>query len=295
MQANETQLADAYGPTSGPIALPSGLKLTVDVPESRGAPVIVLLPAMGVPAKYYDPFIAGLTRLGHPVVRVRWRDEDRSFPVEHPEFGYADLAEVDVPAAVAWTREQFGEDPLLVGHSLGGQIASIAAAGCGPLAGVAIVASGTNYWRGSGFRWALGVGIVSTLVAPIIVRIIGYWPGGRLGFGGRQAKTLMLDWARLGRTGRFEPAHAKTDLEADMRTLNAPVLALNIASDIYVSRGATENLLGKLTSATITREYWKSETRAHRGHFHWAKAESGPAEILSGWASANSGSGPAAI
>jgi predicted alpha/beta hydrolase len=265
------------------IELPSGLKLTVDEPAERSACTIVLLAAMGTPAKYYDRFVTTLVSLGHPVVRVRWRDEDRSFPIEHPEFGYADLAEVDVPEAVRWTREEFGEDPLLCGHSLGGQIASIAAAPSGPIPGIVAIASGTNYWRGSGFRWALGVGIVSAVVAPLVARIFGYWPGGRLGFGGRQAKTLILDWARLGRTGRFEPSHAKSDLEGNLRNFNGPFLSLTIAGDQYVSKGATESLLVKLSSAHIERKHWRSDEHSHRGHFGWTRADHGPAEIIHDW------------
>jgi predicted alpha/beta hydrolase len=265
------------------IELPSGLKLTVDEPAERGAATIVLLAAMGTPAKYYDRFTTALVSLGHPVVRVRWRDEDRSFPIDNPRFGYADLAEIDAPEAISWAREEFGEDPLVVGHSLGGQIASISAAGAGPLAGIAIIASGTNYWRGSGLRWAVGVGLIS-VIAPIIVRIFGYWPGGRLGFGGRQTATVMRDWARLGRTGRFEPAHAKTDLEATLREYAGPFLSLTIASDQYVSKGATESLLTKLTSAQIERKHWRSDEHAHRGHFGWTKADREPAEIVHEWA-----------
>jgi predicted alpha/beta hydrolase len=270
------------------IKLPSGLKLTIDEPAERSARTIVLLAAMGTPAKYYDRFTKALVSLGHPVVRVRWRDEDRSFPINNPTYGYADLAEVDAPDAISWTREEFGEDPLVVGHSLGGQIASISAAGAGPLAGIAVIASGTNHWRGSGLRWALGVGAVS-VIAPIIVRIFGYWPGGRLGFGGRQTATVMRDWARLGRTGRFEPAHAKTDLEASLRKFAGPFLSLTIASDQYVSKGATESLLQKLTSAEIERKHWRSEEHAHRGHFGWTKADRAPAEIIHAWATQSTG------
>ncbi|MBJ7354746.1 MAG: alpha/beta fold hydrolase [Thermoleophilaceae bacterium] len=275
--------AGAATTTSGVIELPSGLKLTVDRPAEQSAPVIVLLAAMGTPAKYYDRFVHGLTRRGHPVVRVRWRDEDRDFPLNNPNYGYADLAEVDAPAAINWTREQFGENPVVVGHSLGGQIASISAAGAGPLAGIAVIASGTNYWRGSGLRWALGVGAVS-VIAPLIVRIFGYWPGGRLGFGGRQTANVIRDWARLGRTGRFEPEHAKTDLEGSLKEYDGPLLSLTIAGDVYVSRGATESLLTKLTSARIERERWKPDEHAHRGHFGWTRAENRPAEIIHEWA-----------
>lgn len=276
----------AAAPKSGLIELPSGLKLTVDRPTESSARVIVLLAAMGTPAKYYDRFVVGLSSLGHPVVRVRWRDEDRDFPLKNRDYGYADLAEVDAPAAINWTREQFGEDPIVVGHSLGGQIASISAAGSGPLAGIAVIASGTNYWRGSGLRWALGVGAVS-VIAPLIVRIFGYWPGGRLGFGGRQPATVIGDWARLGRTGRFEPAHAKTNLEGSLENYHGPFLSLTIAGDAYVSKGATESLLKKLTSATIERERWRPDEHSHRGHFGWTRAESKPAEIVHAWARRN--------
>jgi predicted alpha/beta hydrolase len=277
---------DAW-PTStiapGLVELANGLKLTVDLPADRTAKTIVLLAAMGVPAKYYDTFVGTLCTLGHPVVRVRWRDEDREFPINNPGYGYADLAEVDAPAAITWARETFGEEPIVCGHSLGGQIATISAAKAGPTAGLVLIASGTNYWRGSGLRWALGVGIVSWLVAPVIVRIFGYWPGGRLGFGGRQTKTVIRDWARLGRTGRFEPDHASVDHEAALGEIATPVLSLTIAKDQYVSIGATEQLLRKLGRASITREHWRPEEHGHRGHFHWVRAEHGPAEIIHRW------------
>lgn len=263
--------------------LPGGLKLTVDVPERATARVIVLFAAMGTPAKYYDRFVQGLVALGHPVVRVRWRDEDRDFPINNPQYGYADLAEVDAPAAINWAREEFGEDPIVCGHSLGGQIASISAAGSAPLAGIAIIASGTNYWRGSGPRWAIGVGAVSVF-APLVVRVLGHWPGGRLGFGGRQTKNVIRDWARLGRTGKFLPEHAKTDLEGLLREYNGPYYALTIAGDEFVGRGATEHLLNKLTSAQIERHRFSPEERSHRGHFGWTRAEE-PAKLIHDWAS----------
>lgn len=265
------------------IELPGGLKLTVDRPTERSARTLVLLAAMGTPAKYYDRFARALVERGHPVVRVRWRDEDREFPINNPGYGYADLAEIDAPAAISWAREEFGDDPIVLGHSLGGQIASISAAGSGPLTGIALIASGTNYWRGSGFRWGLGVGAVS-VIAPLIVRIFGYWPGGRLGFGGRQSATVIRDWARLGRTGRFAPEHAKSDLEGQLKNFSGPVLSLTISGDIYVSKGATESLLTKLSSAQIERHRWSPDERSHRGHFGWTRAESEPAEIIHEWA-----------
>lgn len=258
-------------------------KLTIDEPAERSARTIVLLCAMGVPAKYYDKLTANFNRLGHPVVRLRWRDEDRQYPIDHPEHGYADLAELDAPYAVAQARELFGEDPVIVGHSLGGQIASIGAAKCGPIAGIAIVASGSNYWRGVSLRWALGIGFVTAVVAPSVVKVVGYWPGGRLNFGGRQAATMMRDWARFGRTGKFLLEGATIDHEAALKELSVPVLAMSIAGDHYVPLAAQENLLVKLENCEIERVHWRPENRSHRGHFNWVRADEGPAELIHGW------------
>lgn len=260
------------------------LEITYDEPAAPTAAPIVLLPAMGVPARVYTSFAEHLVALGHPVARVHWRDEDREFPLEHPDYGYADLAERDVPQAVAAVRDRYASDPLVVGHSLGGQIATIAAARSGPLAGVAIIASGSNYWRGSGAQWALAVGFASTLAAPIAVRAFGYWPGGRFKFGGRQPARLMRDWARLGRTGRFELEGESFDHEAALKDFTHPVLSIAVSGDTYVSEGAADNLLGKLVNAeSIERVYWKPEDKHQRGHFNWVRPGDWPAQRIHDW------------
>ncbi len=267
------------------VTLESELLLSVDdAAGGANAQPILLLPAMGVPASYYDPLVAGLTEAGHPVVRLHWRDEDRSYPKRHKNYGYADLAEVDIPAAAAYTRERFGVDPVVLGHSLGGQVSVISAAKGGPYAGIVVAASGTNYWRGSGLAWALGVGFVSFIFAPIAVRVFGYWPGGRFGFGGRQCSRLIRDWARLGRTGKFLPEGATLDHEAKLRELELPILALTVAGDRYVSPGATTNLIEKLERSHVEHTHWRAPQRENRGHFAWAKATTGPAEIIHEWA-----------
>lgn len=265
------------------VQLQNGPDLTVDSAEGEELRPILLLPAMGVPADYYDEFVPQLTAKGHPVVRVHWRDEDRSFPKAHPDYGYADIAEIDVPAAAQYARERFSADPIVCGHSLGGQIAGISSAKGGPYAGIVVLASGSNYWRGSGAAWAFGVAFMTFFFAPLIVRIFGYWPGGWLGFGGRQCSGVMRDWARFGRTGKFLLEGATVDHEAGLRELDLPILALTVAGDRYVSPGATNNLISKFEHCVVEHKHWRAPMREHRGHFRWAKAPSGPAEIIEEW------------
>lgn len=265
------------------LTLVSGLKLTIDWPAEPRAKAILLLPAMGVPARYYDRFVGSPCALGHPVVRVHWRDEDRTFPRKNPKHGYAEMVEREVPAAARATRERFGDSPVVLGHSLGGQLAPLSVALGGPFAGLVLLASGTNYWRGSGVFWAAWMAFICFIFMPIAVRMFGFWPGGRFGFGGRQSKQMMLDWARLGRSGRFLPAAATLDHEAALRELELPVLALSVAGDIYVSRGSMDHLVGKLSGCRVDREHWRASAHAHRGHFNWTKTSDGPAALIHDW------------
>lgn len=260
-----------------------GLHLSVDAPPAAEGRPILLLSAMGVPARFYSRFAGELAAAGHPVVRVHWRDEDRDFPKRNPGYGYAHLAEVDVPAAARYTRERFGADPVVVGHSLGGQIAATSAVEGGPYAGIVILASGTNHWRGSGPLWALGLLFVCCFWAPLVVRLVGFWPGMRFGFGGRQPRQMMLDWSRLGRTGKFLPAGARVDHERALAELSLPVLAFSVAGDHYVTPGAMQNLTKKLTGCEVDHVHWRAENHDQRGHFNWAKAEDGPSRELLAW------------
>lgn len=270
--------------------LESGLMLTLDL-AGKDSPAatapILLLPAMGTPASYYDTFTDTLLALGHDVVRVHWRDEDRHFPRRHPDHGYAEVTEREVPDAAAFTRARLGSDPIVIGHSLGGQIAPLSAAAGGPYRGIVLLASGTNYWRGSGVLWALWLAFICCAFMPLAVRVFGFWPGGRFGFGGRQSKQMMLDWARLGRSGKFLPRGARIDHEAALAELELPVLALSVAGDIYVSRGAFDHLVGKLARCQVDREHWSASAHAHRGHFNWTKTSHGPAPLIHDWIAGN--------
>jgi predicted alpha/beta hydrolase len=57
------------------------------------------------------------------------------------------------------------------------------------------------------------------------VGVFGYWRGSA-GFGGRQPKLLMRDWAYEGRHGRYRPAGDPTDYEAVLATLSPPTLLI---------------------------------------------------------------------
>ncbi|MBF6333858.1 alpha/beta fold hydrolase [Nocardia transvalensis] len=239
--------------------------ITADAPRA----VVVVIPGLGVPGGYYELFADKLAARGFDVAigELRGNGDSRPKPSASSTYGYQELVSVDFPAMFEVVRERFPDStPILLGHSLGGQLATMYAARIrGRLGGLILIASGTPYYRGYGGI----VGSAMRLGAPAIsltANLAGFWPGDRITAGGfgRQSKVLISDWARLARTGRFAPAGADIDYEERIARLKLPVLSITVEGDDYTPPGSAAHLLEKLANARITT-WHQPESLGHNG------------------------------
>lgn len=255
-----------------PIQMPDGSTVPVSLFPGEGrddAPVIVVLPGLGIPGGYYRLFAEALVARGfHAAIGdLRGQGDSVPKPSSASRYGYQELVSVDFPAIFEVVREQFPEaTPFLLGHSMGGQLASMYAARVrGRLGGLILVASGTPYFRG--YRGVFGPGVlVGTAAVAVASNLAGFWPGDLLGKRayGRQSKVLMSDWARLARTGRFVPVGADIDYDERMSRLKFPVLSITIAGDDLAPQTSADHLLGKLPGTQVTR-WFQPEALGHNG------------------------------
>jgi predicted alpha/beta hydrolase len=262
-----------------------GAELTLRAYADGAAPVIVVWPALGVPARFYRPLVGPFREHGFGVVLADYRGQGENRPriTRSDRFGYHDLATADFPAVIAEVKNRCpGQPVLLLGHSLGGQAGvTYAAANPDELAGIALVAAGTPYFRAypplPGARILASVQSVHAISA-----LVGYWPGDRLRFAGRQSKVLLADWARINRTGRFSftrPGGGRTAYDEDIAKLKLPVLAVSVEGDSYAPPSAVDHLCGKLREADVTR--WHYEKKLD--HFRWVKEAEPIAAKLGEW------------
>jgi predicted alpha/beta hydrolase len=255
-------------------------------------PVFVLLPAMGVAASFYAPFVreleqtCGATVLaldlpGQGASRLRARAGD--------DFGYREAVEELVPDALRRARREQQQRPLfLIGHSLGGQLATLACAEVGSLLdGLVLIAAGTAHWRTwpRGHRWLAAVTVHAIAATAML---LPWYPGEFLVFGGNQARRLMRDWSFNARTGRYRlegSARSPHDLVAALRGVSLPVLAISISGDPVAPPGARDELLSYLPAAVITRETVPgvAADARWRRHFSWARRPSGVAASVAMW------------
>lgn len=257
-----------------------------------GAPIVIIWPAMGVPARYYRPLAEQLRATGTGVIVADLRGTGASTPrpSRASRYGLADLA-ADVGAVLTALKPRLDGHPvLLLGHSLGGQacvlhLARVAATGTGPdepsVDGLVLVAVGLPWFQRYPGPRRFGVLAFTQAIAGIAATL-RVWPG--WGFGGRQARGVMRDWGYTARTGRF-PRLGELDTERALRQIATPTLVLSVDDDQYTPAGVVDHLSEKLSAATVVREH---VTTAQAGvpldHFRWVRASSVIAQRIAAFA-----------
>jgi predicted alpha/beta hydrolase len=253
-------------------------------PDADEVAALLWVPALGVAARHYEPLALALSAQGIVVAVHEWRgigSSDRRAG-RRSNWGYRELLTDDLPTSLAALREAVPSLPLYVGgHSLGGQLASLLAATTSlPLAGLALVGSGSPYWRC--FKPWVGLALVA---APLLAHLVGWLPGRRVGFGGNEARGVISDWARTGRSGRYAGRGMATDLEAALRRQQAPVFAQRLRDDWFGPEASLAFLLGKMPEASQRTDVIAPEdlAGAPADHFAWMKVPSEIARRLAGW------------
>ena len=267
-------------------------EISLFLPRTRQAPVLLCLPAMGMAAEYYRPFAEALAAEDLGVAALLdLRGQGRSSVAARrgDAFGYREILELDLPQAVRRLRQELGGRRLfIVGHSLGGQLGLFLAARLQQeIDGLILVASGTAYYRDwperERFRaWLTTVGVRA------VARLLPWYPGRLLGFGGDQPARLMRDWGRVTRRGVYAPEGSEFDYERAAGSLTVPILSIGVRGDPIAPATASEALLARAPLSPLTRINVDG-VRQHRPwkrHFSWAREPAQVAAAIGEWLAA---------
>lgn len=256
--------------------------LRIVLPHGSFQQLLYWLPALGVAARNYAPFAQALAARGFAVALHEWRGAGSSNrrASRRVDWGYRELLLADVPAGLAAVRARYGANGLtLGGHSLGGQFAALSAS-LQPdgIERLVLVASGSPWWRC--FRHPRLVQAACVAV-PAIAWACGWFPGRRLGFGGREARGVMADWARSGRSGCYEPTGIGQDLEAKLGRLRLPIHAWRFVDDWLGPAASLDWLLDKMPMATRRVAIVDEEALGVRAdHFSWMRSPGPLADLV---------------
>ena len=279
-------------PATQNITNPDGSTTSFSLFEASEAKALtVVFPAMGVYAKYYKPLAEALTskNITTALVDLRGNDSSSVRPKKGEDFGYKEQIEHDFHSVISHLKSRFPSIPLyLFGHSLGGQLSCLYASKHPEnVDGLILSATCSVYYRGwDGFA-AYRI-LAGTQFANLVARTVGYFPGKKVGFGGTEAKTVIRDWSRQSRTGRYELKNDPFDYETALEKLDKPILSISYEGDSLAPFGAVEHLLKKMRSADKEHIHLKkSDPRNDNyNHFNWAKKPEKLVKIADHWINA---------
>ena len=261
------------------------LALLVEMPE-RPRAVLFFACAMGVEASYYELFAEAMSQHGVGVAMCDLRGHGTSSlrPSRNVDFGYREIVECDIPAAVDVVRARTQGVPLyLGGHSLGGQLVMLHVAAARPeIAGMALVACAIPYYRNWSGRSRRFIRFAA-FTFPIIGTILGYVPGDRLGFGGTEARTLMRDWSHNAKTARYELPGSKVNYEAALASLDVDLVTVNVAGDEMAPPNAVDFMFEKVPHARGQRVEAELSEPKPGAHMRWARDAEGVVRRLASW------------
>ena len=238
---------------------------------------LVLVPAMGTVASFYQPFAEAMADRGIPLLlaEIPGTGDSRPRPSRSLDYGYRDLVERYVPALVDMARSQFPGVPLvLAGHSLGAQLGTLATAqGLVEPDALVTVAGGHIHYRNWDGTAASKVLFGARLFA-FLTYVFGHLPGQHVGFGGPQARTLIRDWSRAIRTGSF--SHVADEEKFSHKV---PMLCVGIEGDDYAPRKSVLALAAFLDGdVEIITKSWRGNP-----HSSWARYPGETVGLIENW------------
>lgn len=278
------------------VAFPDGssTQLTVMLAAEPDAPVVVCLPAMGVPAAYYEVLGDTLADAGFHAVLADHRGNGSSSvrASRRANFGYAEILEMELPAIVESVCEQFGtEQVMILGHSLGGQLGVLYAARSLRVSHVVLVASGSAWYRRvPGLRSARRfLGLQLVFAATLLYGYLPEW----FPFAGREARRLIRDWGHESMTGRYRVSRSSVDYETALAESEVPALFVVFPGDPYVPDQCWQHLADKLPKADVAQPVTAEELRLKQtDHFRWVLRPQPVVDRMQQWLGQQSTIGP---
>ncbi|MDM1757116.1 MULTISPECIES: alpha/beta fold hydrolase [unclassified Acinetobacter] len=255
------------------LTFPQSDQILVDIYKiAQQQHVIIVLPALGVAIQKYEPLIQHLIEQGFNVIAADYPGCGRNTPSVSAtfDFGYADLLGYFIPQLVNIALELSPQIPILLGHSLGGHLATLYAQHhVIKVIGIATGNIGLKYWD---YKGKFNILKAAVIFNAMILKD-GYLEGYKVGFGNKEAKTLMHDWSKVIFTGNYRHILPKESLSKN------PALFIQFKQDDFAPMSSTLGLSRYFYTPKVQQ---LDLTQSLKGHQHsvWLKQPKAVVELI---------------
>ena len=243
--------------------------------------VVIINCATAVLCRYYQRFAKYLHEQGFQVVIYDYRGIGLSRPpsMARLKAGWLEWGELDFEAVLNHVIDSFDGSPIyVVGHSVGGLLLGMAPSNH-RIERVLTVGAQHAYWPDylSGHRIKMLLQWHGLM--PLVTRLMGYFPGKRLGWLEDVPAGVVRDWVathdrfvdtyRHGKGSATLDEAALANLQSRYAALSCPMLAMSFTDDPYGTEPAIARLLSNYTGCDRTHLRLAPEEIgvAHIGHF----------------------------
>jgi predicted alpha/beta hydrolase len=218
-------------------------------------PVVIINAATSVRCHYYTRFAEHLFNAGADVVIYDYRGIglSRTGSIKTTQAGWIEWGQRDFEAVLQYAMTAFPTQPIhVVGHSVGGVLIGLAPSNH-RISRVFTMGAQHAYWPDYLARERLGMWLKWHCFMPAVTRVLGYFPGKRLGWLEDTPAGVVRDWDVMranfldtyrqpGGSCRLSGAECEA-LAARFAALTAPTLALSVSDDPFGTPPAIERLL----------------------------------------------------
>jgi predicted alpha/beta hydrolase len=219
---------------------------------------VLMAGGLGIAQRFYAPFSAWLAARGHCVMTFDVRGMGMS---RQPGRGRAlrglnaDMltwARLDFAAAVRALSNHCGGEPVaLVGHSLGLHHAAMAAPATQDRLCIAVsVAAGSGYWRDWAAPSRRKAPLMLHLAGPLLIPLLGYFPGRRLGMVGDLPGPAARQWMRWCRHPEFAWGAQPDLVLPSLQSARFAIQAFSFTDDDAMTEACTRKLLAAMPHAS---------------------------------------------
>ena len=229
----------------------------------QNAKTLIILPAIGVEIAKYQKLISGLNNNGLNTIAADYPGCGKNTPKVSRSFNYSyhDLLEYFIPQLIQFTSHMNQDNVILFGHSLGGHLATLYSQQHNvQVIGIATGNIGLHYWDLKGKVQILQAISLFTM----LTKIYGYLPGDKVGFGHKEAKSLIQDWCKTGLTGKY------THILKSMQISNNAALFIQMKGDQWAPMSSLLGLSQYFSHPQIEQLDLRSNLKGNQ-HSVWIK------------------------
>ncbi|MBT8766623.1 alpha/beta hydrolase family protein [Metapseudomonas boanensis] len=213
-------------------------------PDREFLAAVLIVPAMGVPQRYYAAFANWLAERGYLVATFDYvgMGQSRNGHLRDLDVDILDWARHDCSTMLdALAHAATGKPLYWIGHSLGGQILPFVDGGH-RISKALTIATGSGYWRENTEQLRRRVWLLWFLAAPLLTPLTGYFPGKRLGMVGDLPKGVIRQWRRWCLDPEYAVGAEGPEIRQAFSAVRTPITAISFTDDEMMSGRNTESL-----------------------------------------------------